>query len=216
MDLAAARRHTERAVELRLPEGEGDRPLDQVGAPVDVVHPVESLLRVELDDAAGARNVGAMAAGLRLVADALDIKPATLFKLAGYLPRERVDNSWKAVYVADVFDRLPSVKQDMVMGVLEAIVESPEEKTRIQESRHREQNKQKLESIPTVVREAANTLIVRYGMNSPEDVENIEPETWVIGQRWDRIEPAMQGQIIALIEHKLALDYDPRMSTSDW
>jgi len=153
---------------------------------------------------------------LRAVADALDIKPATLFKLAGYLPRERVNNSWQAVYVADVFDRLPSDKQDIVMGVLEAIVNSPEEKAKIQERRQRAQKKQMLGSVPTIVREAANTLIVRYGMNSPDDVENIEDETWVVGQRWDRVDPQLQEQIIALIEHKLTLDYDPKMSTPDW
>ncbi len=153
---------------------------------------------------------------LRLVAEALDIKPASLFKLAGYLPQERVNNSWQAVYVADVFDRLPPDKQDIVMGVLEAIVNSPEEKAKIQERRQRAQKKETLGSIPTIVREAANTLIVRYGMNSPDDVENIEDETWVVGQRWDRLDPQMQLQIIALIEHKLALDYDPKMSIGDW
>ena len=153
---------------------------------------------------------------LRAVAEALDIKPATLFKLAGYLPRERVNNSWQAVYVADVFDRLPPDKQDIVMGVLEAIVNSPEEKAKIQERRQRAQKKETLGSIPTIVREAANTLIVRYGMNSPEDVENIEDETSVVGQRWDRLDPQMQLQIISLIERKLALDYDPNMSVTDW
>jgi transcriptional regulator with XRE-family HTH domain len=153
---------------------------------------------------------------LRLVAEALDIKPASLFKLAGYLPQERVDNSWRSVYVADVFDRLPPEKQDIVLGVLGALVETPEDKTKIQETRLREQKRQTLDSIPTVVREAANTLIVRYAMNSPEDVENIEPETWVVGQRWDRLDHRMQEQIIALIEHKLTLDYDPKMSIGDW
>ena len=153
---------------------------------------------------------------LRAVADALGIKPATLFMLAGYLPRERPINSWRSVYVADVFERLSAEKQDIVLGVLGALVESQEDKTKIQETRLREQNRQTLASIPTVIREAANTLIVRYAMNSPNDVENIEPETWVVGQRWDRIDLQMQNQIIALIEHKLALDYNPKMFTTDW
>ena len=153
---------------------------------------------------------------LRAVADALDIRPATLFMLADYLPRENVNNSWQAVYVADVFDRLPPVKKDIVLGVLGAIVESPEEKAKIHENRQRTQKQEALDSIPTIVREAANTLIVRYAMNSPEDIENIEDETWVIGQRWDRVDPHLQEQIIALIQHKLTLDYDPTMSTTDW
>jgi len=153
---------------------------------------------------------------LRAVAEALDIRPATLFMLVDYLPRENVNNSWQAVYVADVFDRLPPVKKDIVLGVLGAIVESPEEKAKIHESRQRAQKQEALDSIPTIVREAANTLIVRYAMNSPEDIENIEDETWVIGQRWDRVDPQLQEQIIALIEHKLTLDYDPKMSTPDW
>lgn len=153
---------------------------------------------------------------LRLVADALGIKPATLFMYAGYLPHERETHNWRSVYIADVVDRLPPAKQDLIMSILETIVESDEEKARIQEMRQRERKEETLRRIPTILREAANQLIIRYGMNSPHDVENIEPETEVIGQQWHRIDPQMQNQIIALIQHKLALEFDPKMVMSDW
>jgi transcriptional regulator with XRE-family HTH domain len=153
---------------------------------------------------------------LRAVANALKVKPATLFQLAGYLPREREVNSWRAVFVADVFDRLPPVKQDIVMAVLQAIAEAPEEKTQIDEMRRREQKKVARQSAPTILREAANQLIVYYAMTSPRDVEKIEEDVEILGKQWQELSPQAQLQIAALIENKLSMEFDPKMVISDW
>lgn len=147
---------------------------------------------------------------LRLVADALNASPLTLFRLAGYLPPGPITNSLRAQYLADVFDRLPPSKQDLIMGMLESMTELPEEKTVIEEMRQStHDDKAELDAtIPVLVREAANELIVHYGMTVPADTHRVEPHYTIGRKKWRDLSLELREQITMLIRQKLSLDYE--------
>jgi len=150
---------------------------------------------------------------LRLIADALGVNPLILYRLAGYLPPDPGANSPRAVYLADVFDRLPPSKQDAVMGVLEAMAESPQEKAAIQEMRESSSDWMiGMDLMPHVFRKIANRLIVEYNMTSPEDIERITPDTEIGYQtKLSDMNEMGQKRIKALIRHKLRLEYNAAM-----
>jgi transcriptional regulator with XRE-family HTH domain len=155
---------------------------------------------------------------LREIANALNINPLILYRLAGYLPSAPDANSARAEYLADVFDRLPPEKQDAVMGVLEAMAEAPREKTTIQEMRrssHKALAGMDL-NFPAMIREAANQLIAQYAMTAPADVDRIEPDAVIAGNQWQDLSTATRERIKALIRHKLSLNYDPTMVDPEW
>lgn len=146
---------------------------------------------------------------LRLVADALNTSPLTLFRLAGYLPPGPITNSLRAQYLADVFDRLPPSKQDLIMGMLETMTESPEERKVIEEMRQStHDDKAELDTtIPILVREAANELIAYYAMTVPADTHRIEPHHTIGRKKWRDLSLELREQITTLIRRKLSLDY---------
>lgn len=155
---------------------------------------------------------------LRDIADALGINPLILYRLAGYLPPAPDANSVRAEYLADVFDHLPSEKQDAVMGVLEAMADAPKEKKTVQEMRRSAHNALAGMDLafPAMIREAANQLIAQYAMTAPVDVKRIEPEGKIAGNSWRDLPAATRQRITALIRHKLSLEYDPTMVDPEW
>jgi transcriptional regulator with XRE-family HTH domain len=155
---------------------------------------------------------------LREIADALNINPLILYRLAGYLPPAPDANSVRAEYLADVFDQLPPEKQDAVMSVLEAMAEAPRAKNTIQEMRRSSHDALAGMDLnfPAMIREAANQLIAQYAMTAPADVDRIERDAEVGGNRWRDLPIATRKRIAALIRHKLSLDYDPTMVDPEW
>jgi len=155
---------------------------------------------------------------LRRIADALGINAIPLFRLAGYIQPEPNANSVRAEYLADVFDQLPPIKQDAVLGVLEAMSDKLSHKDAIQEMRQNPSNAMAGVEITFshVARLMANQLIAYYQMESPMEITRIEPDVKVQGHRWGDLPVLVQQRVKALIEHKLSLDYHPTMVDPEW
>lgn len=148
------------------------------------------------------------------VSRALDIDTMMLFRLARYLAPNADANSVRAEYVADIFDELSKEKQDAVMGVLEAMTETQRAKDAVQELRRGTPVMDFMTPnlFPAIIREIANQLIAHYGMTTSKDVERIEPTIEVAGYVWKKLGISVQRMVIALIKHKLSLEYDPLMA----
>lgn len=169
---------------------------------------VRNLLKVGIEEAKepDART-------LRMIADALGVNPLILYRLAGYLPPDPGANSPRARYLADVFDSLPPSKKDAVMGVLQAMASSPEEKAFIQEMRESSSDWMiGMDLMPHVFRDIANRLIVEYNMTSPEHVDRVSLDTEIGYQtKLSDMDELGRKRIRALIRHKLMLEYDASM-----
>lgn len=155
---------------------------------------------------------------LSLVAKALDVDAIRLFRLAGYIPPEPSAHSPRADYLAEVFDELPSDKQDAVLGVLEAMTDKSDRKASIQEMRDKPFDPLAGIDInlPNLARLMANHLIAQYQMTEPVDAENIDPEAKVLQYKWGDLPLPTRKRITALISHKLSLNYDPTMVDPEW
>ncbi len=155
---------------------------------------------------------------LSLVAKALEVDALRLFRLAGYIPPEPSAHSIRADYLAEMFDVLPTEKQDAVLGVLEAMIDQPAGREAIQEMRQNPNNL--LAGIdlanPGLARTIANELIAELRMKHANEVTRIQPETKVLQYMWKDLPPSTQQRVKALIEHKLSLDYDPTMVDPEW
>ena len=155
---------------------------------------------------------------LSLVAKALDVDALRLFRLAGYIPPEPSAHSIRADYLAEMFDVLPTEKQDAVLGVLEAMIDQPAGRKAIQEMRQNPENL--LAGIdlanPGLARTLANELIAEMQMKHANEVTRIRPETKVLQYIWKDLPTSTQQRVKALIEHKLSLDYDPTMVDPEW
>lgn len=141
-----------------------------------------------------------------------------LFRLAGYIPPQTNANSVRAEYLADVFDELPPEKQDAVLGVLEAMSSNLTRKERIHAMRETPSNPLAGFDLaaPGLIRLMANQLIAHYQMESPQEVERIEPDVKINGYVWMELPASTRQRVRALIEHKLSLDYDPTMVDPEW
>ncbi len=155
---------------------------------------------------------------LRKVANALNTHPVVLFRLAGYIPPDRGANSFVAKFLADTFDKLPELKKHILISILEALVDDPQQKLVIREMMEGEKAiKEKWAPVVLpIVRDAANQLMAEYHMTKTEHVHRIRPDTEVAGVEWRNLPDFTQDQIIALIEHKLTLEFDPDMIDSGW
>lgn len=156
---------------------------------------------------------------LRRVADALQVDPLSLFRLAGYLAPPSGANSVRAEYLADVFDELPIEKQDAVMGVVEAMTENPVHKGDIQEMRTKAGDPLAGIDIafPEMLREAANELIVQLQITSPNQLELIKPNMRVLGRyQWNELPLDTRQRILALIRYKVSVNYDPTLVDAEW
>lgn len=157
---------------------------------------------------------------LSLVAKALDVDALRLFRLAGYVPPEPSAHSARGDFLARMFDELPLEKQDAVLGVLEAMIEKSRSQEVIREMR--ENLDDRLAGIdqkdPVWIREVANYLMMQLKITGAYYVQNelIDPETDILGTKWSDISPPTQERVIALIQHKLALQYDPVMVDPEW
>lgn len=155
---------------------------------------------------------------LTKLAQALDVEPLYLFRLAGYIPPEPDARSIRAEYVAEVFDRLSSEKQDAVLAVVEAMTTEKADRDSIQQMRQRSSDA--LAGIdlsfPGILRVIANDLIVRYEMREPPDVDRIKSDVEVLQNRWDALPLATRERIKALIRRKLSLNYDATMVDEYW
>src|SRR3990172_273609 len=65
---------------------------------------------------------------LRAIADFLEINPAHLFVLAGYLPAQS-PTSVRAQIIAEAFDRMLPDRQNALIGVVEALAVDTQDKT---------------------------------------------------------------------------------------
>lgn len=175
---------------------------------------VRNLLKVGVES--GAKDPDAKT--LSLVAKALDVDALRLFRLAGYIPPMPAAHSVRADYLAEIFDELPSEKQDAVLGVLEAMVDKSEHKTAIREMRDEPSNPIAGIDIamPNLARLMANHLIVQYQMTEPVEASAIDPEAQFLQYKWKDLPKEMQERVKALIRHKLSLEYDPTMVDPEW
>ena len=155
---------------------------------------------------------------LTKLAQALNVDPLHLFRLAGYIPPEPDARSIRAEYVAEIFDRLPVEKQDAVLAVVEAMTVQKGDRDSIQQMRQRSSDA--LAGIdlsfPGVLRVIANDLIVRYEMREPPDVDRIKPDAEVLQSRWDALPIETRERVKALIRRKLSLNYDATMVDEQW
>lgn len=155
---------------------------------------------------------------LSLVAKALDVDALRLYRLAGYIPPEPSAHSIRADYLAEMFDLLPTEKQDAVLGVLEAMIDQPAERKAIQDMRQNPENL--LAGIdlvsPRLARTLANELIAEMQMKHANEIMRIQPETKVLKYMWKDLPASTQQRVKALIRHKLSLDYDPTMVDPEW
>ena len=155
---------------------------------------------------------------LSLVAKALDVDALRLFRLAGYIPPEPSAHSIRADYLAEMFDVLPTEKQDAVLGVLDAMIDQPAGRIAIQEMRQNPSNL--LAGIdlanPGLARTLANELIAEMQMKHANEVTRIQPEAKVLQYMWKDLPTSTQERVKALIRHKLSLDYDPTMVDPEW
>jgi hypothetical protein len=133
------------------------------------------------------------------------------------LPPSTDTHSVRAAFVADIFDELSPDKQDAVLGVVEAMARTPRKKD-VEEMRDDSRNPLAGVDLanPGLARIMANDLIARYQIQSPQEIERIEPDAVVHGHKWSSLPQATQVRVKALIEHKLALDYDPTMVDPKW
>lgn len=175
---------------------------------------IRNLLKVGMEK--GAKDPDART--LSLVAKALDVDALRLFRLAGYIPPEPSAHSIRADYLAEMFDMLPTEKQDAVLGVLEAMIDQPVGREAIQEMRKNPENL--LSGIdlanPGLARTLANELIAEMQMKHANEATRIQPETKVLQYIWKDLPTSTQRRIKALIVHKLSLDYDPTMVDPEW
>jgi transcriptional regulator with XRE-family HTH domain len=155
---------------------------------------------------------------LRRVADALGVDAIMLFRLAGYLPPQSDANSVRAEYLADVFDELPPEKQDAVLGVLEAMSDKLSRKEIIHAIREEPHNPLAGFDLvnPGLARLMANQLMAHYQMTDPSDADRIEPDVFIINNKWKDIPSKAQERIKSLIRHKLSLSYNPTMVDPEW
>jgi transcriptional regulator with XRE-family HTH domain len=174
---------------------------------------VRNILRYGID----ARAKDPDARTLLQLATALGVNPLRLYRLAGYLPPSTDTHSVRAAFVADIFDELSPDKQDAVLGVVEAMARTPRKKD-VEEMRDDSRNPLAGVDLanPGLARIMANDLIAHYQIQSPHEIERIEPDAVVHGHKWSSLPQATQVRVKALIEHKLALDYDPTMVDPKW
>jgi len=155
---------------------------------------------------------------LSRIADALNVDALRLFRLAGYIPPLPAAHSPRGDYLADVFDHLPPEKQEAVLGVIEAMAPSPQQRTAVRAMRDDANNPLAgLDlSFPGILRLMANQLILHYDMSEPVDVSRIESDAEVLQNKWDNLPSSTQERVKALIRQKLSLDYDPTMVDEQW
>lgn len=155
---------------------------------------------------------------LQSVANALGVNPLRLYRLAGYLPPAPDVHSVRAEFVADVFDRLASDKQEAVLGVIDAMADNSTVNRVVQEIRNNPSNPLAGFDLhqPRITRLIANELIVEYQMTEVVDIDKIEPDAQVFTNKWSDLPPGNQERIKALIRHKLTLQYDPTMVDPEW
>jgi len=175
---------------------------------------IRNLLKVGVD--ADAKDPDART--LSLVAQALEVDALRLFRLAGYIPPAGSAHSIRAEYLADLFDQLPTEKQDAVLGVLEAMIESESGRTAIQAMRDDPSNPLAGMDLaaPGIIRFLANQLIAMYDMTEPADVRLIQPDAQILQYTWGKLPQSTQERVKSLIRHKLSLDYDPTMVDPEW
>ena len=175
---------------------------------------IRNVLKYGLDDKAKDPD----ARTLVNIAKALEVDALHLFRLSGYIPPEPSAHSIRADYLAEMFDVLPTEKQDAVLGVLDAMIDQPAGRIAIQEMRQNPSNL--LAGIdlanPGLARTLANELIAEMQMKHANEVTRIQPETKVLQYMWQDLPTSTQQRVKALIRHKLSLDYDPTMVNPEW
>jgi transcriptional regulator with XRE-family HTH domain len=175
---------------------------------------IRNLLKV--GEAKGSKDPDART--LSLVAKALDVDALRLFRLAGYIPPESSAHSIRADYLAEMFDVLPTEKQDAVLGVLEAMIDRSAGREAIQEMRQNPNNL--LAGIDManrgLTRTLANELIAEMQMRHANEITLIQPQTKVLQYTWKDLPVSTRERVKALIRHKLSLDYDPTMVNPEW
>jgi transcriptional regulator with XRE-family HTH domain len=159
---------------------------------------------------------------LRTVADYLGINAIFLFRLAGYIPPEPDGNSVAADFLADMFDRLPAMKQAVVLSVFESLIEDDFDKLHLeamQEDTEGFRPAPFISDFPASLRIAANNLILNSSIRDPKEMieANIPAETEVLpGTKWSTLIKMDRQRVLALARAKLNLEYDPTMVDPEW
>lgn len=157
---------------------------------------------------------------LRKVADALNVNALYLFRLAGYIPPAPDAHSPRADLFADVFDKLTPENQEAVIGVLDAFSKEPVKHLfdlQLKDNANRELEGFELDTL-FVLRTVANHLIAELNITEVSDLNRITDETVIPpnNRLWSTVPLRSKQRVVALIRHKLSLDYDPTMVDPEW
>ncbi len=71
---------------------------------------------------------------------------------------------------------------------------------------------------PGIVRTLANQLIIQLDITDAWAArpEIIDPEMQLLFHKWKDLTPAARERVLALVRHKLSLQYDPTMVDPEW
>lgn len=157
---------------------------------------------------------------LRSIADALDVNPIDLFRLAGYLPPAPDAHSARADLFANVFDNLTPENQDAVIGVLDAFSKEPVKplfELQLKDNTNPAFEGFELDTL-FLLRTVANHLIAELKITEASDLKRITDDTLLPpnNRLWGTVPINSKQRVIALIRHKLSLDYDPTMVDPEW
>ena len=149
------------------------------------------------------------------VADFLKIDVLLLYRLAGYVPPANFhypSTSAFAVYLGQMYDLLPENRQQVLRGIVEALVAEPREAAFapiIREHTHALLFAGIQDIQPNFVNEAANYVLAHQGFLHPLDVKLADHDEVAPGLPFGELDGIAQRRIIALINQKLRLNYTP-------
>ena len=149
------------------------------------------------------------------VADFLKIDVLLLYRLAGYVPPANFhypSTSAFAVYLGQMYDLLPKNRQQVLRGIVEALVAEPREAAFvpvIQEHTRASSFIGIQEFQPNFVNEAANYVLAHQSFLHPLDVKLADHDEVAPGVSFGVLDGIAQRRIIALINQKLRLNYTP-------
>jgi len=149
------------------------------------------------------------------VADFLKIDVLLLYRLAGYVPPANFhypSTSAFAVYLGQMYDLLPKNRQQVLRGIVEALVAEPREAAFvpvIQEHTRASSFIGIQEFQPNFVNDAANYVLAHQSFLHPLDVKLADHDEVAPGVSFGVLDGIAQRRIIALINQKLRLNYTP-------
>jgi hypothetical protein len=114
---------------------------------------------------------------LLAVANALDLEPIFLFRLAGYIPAKIHSTSIAAEYLAHIFDELPPEKQQIALKGFEGLLENKDQReliTKINDAKTIEEMIVIDYAFPALIRVEANRIVVAHKLIFTDEVDTID------------------------------------------